>query len=80
MTRSSGFALAYRIVMRGESPALLASLGDHVRVESSGNGQTTVVAYLTDESAFWGLMDRFADLALHLVSLQELEFREGRRE
>jgi hypothetical protein len=68
--------LAYRIVVRGESPALLASLGENVRVEFLADGNTTLVVSLADDSAFWGLMDRFADHALHLVSLQELGFHE----
>jgi hypothetical protein len=31
------------------------------------------VVTFRDESEFWGLMDQFQDLGLHLVSLQELD-------
>ena len=41
----------------------------------SGGDQTSVVASVRDESELYGLLDRFHDLALHIVSLHELEPR-----
>jgi hypothetical protein len=79
MTGGGGHILHYRIVVRSESAGLLASLGEHVHVESADHGRTTLIASLRDEAEFWGLMDRFQDLALHLVSLQELGAREDPR-
>jgi hypothetical protein len=52
--------------------ALLPSLGDNVHVESAA-GDTSFVVSLRDEAEFWGLMDRLQDLALHLISLHELD-------
>jgi hypothetical protein len=62
----------YRIIIRGECGQLLASLFDGLRVESSDGGDTCVVALLKDDPEFYGLMEQLGDLALHIVSLQEL--------
>jgi hypothetical protein len=61
----------YRIVVRDECGELLAGLVDGLAIES-GKGWTSVVASVRDESEFYGLLDRFAELALHIVSLNEL--------
>jgi len=61
----------YRIVARGESPVLLAGLADGLQIET-GRGWTSVVASVADESELWGLLDRFQDLAMHLVGINEL--------
>jgi hypothetical protein len=45
-------------------------LGD-VLVES-GHGWTCVMALVRDDSELYGLLDRFQDFALHVVSLNEL--------
>ena len=61
----------YQIVFRGEcGDALAAVLGD-AEIESR-QGYTRVVAPVRDQSEFYGLLDRFADLALLPVSLIEL--------
>jgi hypothetical protein len=72
MIRLTGGARQYRIIVRGECGRLLASLIDNVRVEPSQNGDTCVVALVRDDPEFWGLLEQFQDLALHVVSLQEL--------
>jgi hypothetical protein len=77
MIRPTGDARQYRIIIRGECGRLLASLIDNVRVEPSHNGDTCVVALLRDDPEFWGLLERFRDLALHVVSLQELGRGDG---
>jgi alkylhydroperoxidase/carboxymuconolactone decarboxylase family protein YurZ len=46
-------------------------LGD-VLVES-GHGWTCVMALVRDDSELYGLLDRFQDFALHVVSLNELD-------
>jgi hypothetical protein len=61
----------YQIVFRGECGDMLAGvLGDAV-VETR-HGYTRIVAAVRDQSEFYGLLDRFADLALWPVSLIEL--------
>lgn len=64
----------YRIVVRDDCGDLLASLVEGLAVESGGD-QTSIVASVRDESELYGLLDRFHDLALHIVSLHELEPR-----
>jgi hypothetical protein len=77
MSRCAGHTLRYRIVVASESPALLAGLGDNVHVESAERGRTTLIVALQDDAEFWGLMERLQDLALHLLSLNELSAGEG---
>jgi hypothetical protein len=62
----------YRIIIRGECGRLLVSLMDNVQVESSRGGDTCVVALVRDDPEFWGLLEQLRDLALHLVSVEEL--------
>ena len=61
----------YRISLRGECGPLVAGLFGDVAIES-GRGRTCIIASVQDESELYGLLDRFQDLALHLVSLNEL--------
>ncbi|HEX9537294.1 MAG TPA: hypothetical protein VGA04_03875 [Streptosporangiaceae bacterium] len=61
----------YRIVARGESPVLLGGVADGLQIES-GRGWTSVVASVRDESELWGLLGRFQDFAIHVVSINEL--------
>jgi len=61
----------YRIVVRDDCGDLLASLFDGLAVESGGN-RTSVVASVRDQSELYGLLDRFHELSLHIVSLNEL--------
>jgi hypothetical protein len=61
----------YRIVFRGECGQVLADLFSDVAIES-GNDYTCVVAAVRDDAEFYGLLDRFFDLALRPVSLNEL--------
>ncbi len=64
-------ARRYRIVVRDECTDLLASLIDTLTIQS-GKGWTSVVVSVRDESELYGLLDRFAELALHIVSLNDL--------
>jgi len=62
----------YQIIIRGECGRLLVSLIDDIEVEPAQGGNTRVVALIRDDPAFWGLMEQLRDLALHVVSLEEL--------
>ncbi|HTS95838.1 MAG TPA: hypothetical protein VMI33_04390 [Streptosporangiaceae bacterium] len=61
----------YRIILRGECQHLLAGLLDGVLVETC-RGWTCVLASVRDESELYGLLERFQEFALHIVSLNEL--------
>jgi hypothetical protein len=61
----------YRIILRGDCARLLATLLDDAAIESS-RGWTCVLASVRDDSELYGLLDRFEELALHIVSLNEL--------
>jgi hypothetical protein len=67
----------YRIIIRGECGRLLVSLIDNVQVESSQGGDTCVVALVRDDPEFWSLLEQLRDLALHLVSVQEIDNGNG---
>jgi hypothetical protein len=61
----------YRIILRGECGQLLTGIGGDLLVEAR-RGWTCVTAWVRDESEFYGLLDRFEEFALHIVSLNEL--------
>jgi hypothetical protein len=61
----------YRIILRGECKQLLAGILDEARIETS-RGWTCVTASVRDESELYGLLERFQEFALHIVSLNEL--------
>ena len=77
MIRSASDARRYRIVIRGECGRLLASLLENVEVVSSRNGHTCIVALVRDDPEFWGLLEQLRDLAMHVVSLQDLDHGSG---
>ena len=71
-------ARRYRIIVRSECGSLLASLGDNVQVAvSPESGNTCVVALVRDDPEFWGVMEQLRDLALHVVSVQDLDHGNG---
>jgi len=78
MTTPASDARRYRITVRGECGKLLVSLIENLQVVSAQNGDTCVVATVRDDPEFWGLMERLRDLALHVVSLQDLDHGNGR--
>lgn len=61
----------YQIVLRGECRSVLAGLFTDATIESHG-GRTCVLARVRDQSEFYGMLDRFQDLALQIISLSEL--------
>jgi len=77
MIRPASDARRYRIIIRGECRKLLASLIDNAQAVSSQSGDTCVVALVRDDPEFWGLMEQLRDLALHVVSLEDLDHRNG---
>jgi hypothetical protein len=73
MIRSASDPRRYRIVIRGECGRLLASLLENAEVVWSQNGHTHVVVLVRDDPEFWGLLEQLRDLAMHPVSLQDLD-------
>jgi hypothetical protein len=71
MTRPTDASRRYRIILQGECKHLLASIPGELSVESS-RGSTCVMASVRDESELYGLLERFQEFALHIVSLNEL--------
>jgi hypothetical protein len=77
MISPAGYGRRYRIVIRGECGRLLTSLMENVEVVSSQNGHTCVVVLVRDDPEFWGLLEQLRDLAMHVVSLQDLGHGNG---
>jgi hypothetical protein len=77
MVRAAGNVRRYQIVIRGECGRLLTSLIENVEVVTSQNGHTCVVALVRDDPEFWGLLEQLRDLAMHVVSLQDLGHGNG---
>ena len=71
MTVPDHQARRYRIVAWGESLVMLGGVADGLQTQS-GRGWTSVVASVRDETELWGLLDRFQNLAIHIVSISEL--------
>ena len=61
----------YQIVFRTECASALAGILDGAVIESH-HGYTCVVTTVRDQSEFYGLLDRLAELALQPVSLVEV--------
>jgi len=72
MNTPSGAPCRYQIVFRTECGNALAGILHDAMIESR-YGYTRVVATVRDQSEFYGLLDRIADLALQPVSLVELD-------
>ena len=72
MTAFSGTGYRYRIVLSGECGSLVAALFTDVTIESA-RGCTCITVCVQDDSELYGLIDRFEDLALHMISLGELD-------
>jgi len=71
MTPPAGPRRRYRIVLRDECRHLLTGILDEALI-ATFRGWTCVVASVRDESELYGLLERFQEFALHLVSLNEL--------
>jgi hypothetical protein len=77
MTRPANGSRQYRIRLRGECGRLLLGLIDNPHVEPSHDGDTSVVVSVRDDPEFWGLMEQLRDVALHIVSVQDLDYVNG---
>ena len=77
MIGPTGDARQYRIIIRSECGPLLASLIADLQVEPGRSGYTCAVALVRDDLELWGLLEQLRDLALHMVSLQELGHNTG---
>ena len=71
MSAPIGARRRYRIILRGECKQLLTGLLDELFIESC-RGWTCVTASVRDDSELYGLLERFQEFALHIVSLNEL--------
>ena len=64
--------LRYRIIFRGECGNVLQGILSDATIESQ-RGWTRVIATVGDEAGFYELLDRFQDLALQVVSINQLD-------
>ena len=62
----------YRIIVAGVSARTLIDVIEGIELESSEAGWTCFLVSVRDESEFYGLLHRFEDLALHVISIEEL--------
>ena len=71
-TRFTEPGYRYQLILRGECGPLTAWLfGDAAAIES-GDGCTSVIFSARDDSELYGLLDRIKDVALHLISLNQI--------
>ena len=61
----------YQLVLSGECGPLTAWLFGDAAIES-GDGCTSVICSVRDDSELYGLLDRIQDVALHLISLNQI--------
>jgi hypothetical protein len=64
--------LRYRIILQGECGHVLQGILDDAAIESR-RGWTSVIVTVDGESGFYRLLDRFQDLALPVVSINQLD-------
>ena len=64
--------LRYRIIIRGECGTVLQGILGDAPIESR-RGWTCVIATVGGEAGFYELLDRFQDLALPVVSINQLD-------
>ena len=61
----------YQLILHGECGPLAAWLSGDAAIES-GDGCTSVIFSARDDSELYGLLDRIQDVALHLISLNQI--------
>ena len=69
---SSDTPLRYRIIIRGECGHVLQGILSDATIESR-RGWTCLIVTVGGESEFYRLLDRFRDLALPVVSINQLD-------
>ena len=62
----------YRIMFRGECGNVLQGIVRDATIESR-RGWTRVIVTVSGEAGFYELLDRFQDLALQVVSINQLD-------
>ena len=67
----SNAPLRYRIIFRGECGNVLQGILSDATIESQ-RGWTRVIATVGDEAGLYELLGRFQDLALQVVSINQL--------
>jgi hypothetical protein len=72
MTAPADGRRRYRIILRGECRQLLTGILDEAQIEPY-QGWTCVTARVRDDAELYGLLERFQEFALHIVSLNELD-------
>jgi hypothetical protein len=71
-TQFSDAGYRYQLVVRGECGPLLTGWFGEAAVEP-GRGRTRISFTVRDDGELYGLLDRIQDLALHLISLNEVD-------
>jgi len=62
----------YRIIVAGTAARTLLDAIEDIELESCEADWTCFVVSVRDESEFYGLLHQFENLALHIVSVEEL--------
>ena len=70
-TEFSGPGYRYHLILRGECGPLVAELFGEAAVET-GRGWTRIIFSVRDDAELYSQLDQIQDLALHLVSLDEV--------
>ena len=70
-TEFSATGHRYQLIVRGEGGPLTESLFGDAAIET-GHGCTSLVFAARDDSELYGLLDRIQDVALHLISLNQI--------
>ena len=61
----------YQLIVRGECGPLTEPLFDDAAIEP-GHGCTSLIFSARDDSELYGLLDRIQDVALHLISPNQI--------
>ena len=61
----------YQLIVRGDCGPLTEWLAGDAAI-GTGDGCTSLIVSVRDDSDLYGLLDRIQDLGLHLISLREV--------
>jgi hypothetical protein len=62
----------YQLILRGDCGPLTAWLFGDAPIASGGGSGTSVIFSARDDSELYGLLDQIQDVALHLISLNQI--------
>ncbi len=68
----------YEFIVRGHLTPQWAAVFDGMDITCLPDGSTRIAGCLPDQSALYGLLMRFRDLGLNLVSLKTVDLPEGK--